>query len=169
MKAIVIYSSLTGNTKMVGEAIAAACPEGTACVSVKEAPASLADYDVAFIGFWVDRGTANKEAAELLKATDAPKVAVYATLGADPKSAHAKTSLESGCAMVKGEVVGSFICQGKIDPKLIEQMKKMFPAGHPHAMTPEREALHAEAAKHPDEKDLAEAAEFAKGVIKSLG
>ena len=49
MKAIVIYSSRTGNTKLVAEAMASALPAGTPCVSVKEVPADLASYDVVFM------------------------------------------------------------------------------------------------------------------------
>ena len=45
MKSIILYSSLTGNTKSVAEAMASVMPEGTPCVPVKDAPEKLADYD----------------------------------------------------------------------------------------------------------------------------
>ena len=61
MKSIVIYSSLTGNTKQVAEAITSVLPAGTPpCVSMKEVPSDLSSYDLVFAGFWVDKGTANK-------------------------------------------------------------------------------------------------------------
>ncbi len=41
MKSIVIYSSLTGNTKQVAEAITSVLPAGTPCVSMKELPSDL--------------------------------------------------------------------------------------------------------------------------------
>ena len=66
MRTIVVYSSLTGNTKKVGEAIASGLPVGTEAVSVKDVPADLADYDCVFVGFGVDRGTADKATADLL-------------------------------------------------------------------------------------------------------
>ena len=66
MKSIILYSSLTGNTKSVAEAMASVMPEGTPCVPVKDAPENLADYDTVFVGFWVDR-VANKEAAKLIE------------------------------------------------------------------------------------------------------
>ena len=62
MKSIVIYSSLTGNTKQVAESITSVLPVGTPCVSMKELPSDLSSYDLVFAGFWVDKGTANKEA-----------------------------------------------------------------------------------------------------------
>ena len=52
MSTIILYSSLTGNTKSVAEAMASVMPEGTPCVPVKEAPANLADYDTVFVGVW---------------------------------------------------------------------------------------------------------------------
>ena len=55
MKSIVIYSSLTGNTKQVAEAITSVLPTGTPCVSMKEVPSDLSSYDLVFAGFWVDK------------------------------------------------------------------------------------------------------------------
>jgi hypothetical protein len=63
-------------------------------------------------------------------------------------------------------VCGSWICQGRIDPRVIEAMQKMAPNVHP--MTPERRARIEEAAKHPDENDLASAREFIVRTIGSL-
>lgn len=170
MKSIVLYSTRTGNTKKVAEAIAGALPAGTPCLSVKEAPADLTAYDCVFLGFWVDRGTADKESQDILKQLTNANVAIFATLGADPKSEHAAQSLEHAAAFLPEgvHVAGTFICQGAVDPKLIEMMYAKFPAGHPHGRTPEREALHAEAAKHPDAADLENAAAFAVDVADRL-
>ena len=48
MKSIVIYSSLTGNTKQVAEAITSVLPAGTPCVSMKELPPDVSSYDLVF-------------------------------------------------------------------------------------------------------------------------
>ena len=79
MGTIILYSSLTGNTKSVAEAMASVMPEGTPCVPVKEAPANLGDYDTVFLGFWVDRGTANKEAAKLIETLTNKHIVFFAT------------------------------------------------------------------------------------------
>lgn len=44
-------------------------------------------------------------------------------------------------------------------------MYKKFPEGHPHGRSPERDARHAEAAKHPDEADLQRAFDFAADIL----
>ena len=90
-------------------------------------------------------------------------MAVYATLGAEPDSEHAKTSLQNGIDMLdsSNEVMGRFICQGKIDPKLLEAMKKMFGTKvskeNFHAVDEKRLERHRKASTHPDEQDLANA------------
>lgn len=55
-------------------------------------------------------------------------------LGANPASEHAHKCLISATELVPAhtEVVDSFICQGAVDPKLIEMMYKRFPADSPH-------------------------------------
>ena len=127
MSAIILYSSLTGNTKSVAEAMASVMPEGTPCMPVKEAPANLADYDTVFVGFWVDRGTANKEAAKLIETLNNKHVVFFATLGMYADSDHARESIEKASTLLpnKESLVDGFVCQGKIDPTVIEMMYKM--------------------------------------------
>ena len=170
MKSIVIYSSRTGNTKMVAEAIASALPEGTPCVTVKEVPADLASYDVVFMGFWADQGNADKAAQAVIKEITNEKVALFCTLGVPPVSPHAQETVEAAAKLLpNGQIpVGYFKCQGKVDPKVIEMMYKMFPEGHSHGKSAERDARHAQAASHPDENDLANAKAFASEVVKSI-
>ena len=111
----------------------------------------------------MDKGTADAKASKFLKSIRNSKVAVYATLGAEPDSEHAKTSLQNGIDMLDGsnEVMGRFICQGKIDPKLLEAMKKMFGTKvskeNFHAVDEKRLERHRKASTHPDEQDLANA------------
>ena len=121
MKSIVIYSSLTGNTKQVAEAITSVLPADTLCVSMKELPPDVSSYDLVFAGFWVDKGTANKEARDVLGILHNPHIALFATAGVPPQMAHAKESLinAANCLPDGIEPVGTFICQGKLDPKVI--------------------------------------------------
>lgn len=156
MKVLVVYSSLTGNTKMVAQAIAEEL-RGT-LAAVEEMP-DASGYDLTAVGFWVDKGTADAKSAAYLKTLIGRKVALFATLGADSASEHARQSLENAAALLDASnvVVGRFICRGKVDPKLIEKMAKLFPEGNPHGMNEERRARHQAASTHPDAQDLAAA------------
>ena len=65
MKSLVVYSSLTGNTKMVGEAIAEVLAPDCDIFKVEDNP-NYADYDLVVVGYWVDKGTADAKAANYL-------------------------------------------------------------------------------------------------------
>ena len=159
MKTLLVCSSRTGNTRKV--ATAAEEGFGVKCHPVEENPLPEG-YDLVVAGYWVDRGQPDAKMKKYLGTLTGQNVALFATLGAYPDSPHARDCLQAGRdALGNGCVcIDTFICQGRVDPKLVEQMKKMFPEGHPHAMTPERKARIDEAAKHPNETDLADARAF---------
>ena len=157
MKTLVVYSSKTGNTQKVARAIYDALPEPKEIFSAKEAP-DPSEYDFLALGFWVDKGTANAGSARYMATVKGKKVGLFGTLGAYPDSDHAKQCLEKAKALVQGnEILGEFLCQGKVDPTLIKMMETRMKDDPHHSITPERRARLEEAAKHPDEKDLADA------------
>jgi hypothetical protein len=161
---LVVYSSLSGNTKSVGEAIFKVLPEGSEIFSVEEAP-SAEGYEKVAIGYWVDKGTADAKAMEYLQKTTNAKVFVFATLGAYPDSDHARESLDRGAALLgEGcEVIGKFICQGRLSEAIMERIRQM-PKDAPHSASPEREARWKAASTHPDEADFA----AVQGAIKEI-
>ena len=157
MKSVVVYSSRTGNTQKVARAIYEALPEPKEIFSAKEAPDPSA-YDFLALGFWVDKGTANAGSARYMKSVTGKKIGLFGTLGAYPDSDHARQCMEKARQMVQdNEILGEFLCQGKVDPDLIKMMETKMKNDPHHSMTPERRARLEEAAKHPDEKDLADA------------
>lgn len=166
MKAAVVYSTLTGNTRRVAEAFCAGLGSGTELFDVKDAPDPAA-FDLVVMGFWVDRGHPDQKSMDFMRRVAGKKVFSLFTLGAKPKTAHAfKCAYTSALYWGEGcEQIGSWHCQGAIDPKLIEQMRRMpkMP-GNPHAATPETEARWAAAASHPDAEDLEAAKEAARAV-----
>lgn len=167
MKTIVLYSSRTGNTKKIAMAIKEVLPAGTECLSVDAKPENLDAYDSVFLGFWVDRGSADGATQDVLQSLTCPKIALFATLGADPDSDHGRKSMENAMKLVPPHIAvsGTFICQGAVDPRVIEMMYKRFPAGHPHGPSKERNALHERASSHPDDTDCQNAQAFARKMI----
>lgn len=160
MKTLVTYSTLTGNTKKVAEAIFEAVSGEKEIMDIKSVT-DTGSYDKIMVGYWVDKGDANEEAKQFMASLKDKKVGTFGTLGAYPDSEHAKKCVEKISDALKennNTVVAEFICQGAIDPKIIETMRKMGENG-PHAPTPEREARWAEAAKHPNEADFTAAKE----------
>ena len=153
MKALVVYSSKTGNTKKVAEAIHGVFQQGTDLYRVEDAP-SPDNYDLIALGFWVDKGLPDAEALRYLNKIKGKHVGLFMTLGAYPDSDHAHQSMQKAEHLLEGNtILGTFICQGKVADSLVRQMAGLS-GKSPHAMTPERTARLLEAAKHPDQKDL---------------
>lgn len=167
MKMLVVYSSKTGNTKMIAEAVHSAMPEGTEISSVHEAP-DPEGYDFIALGFWVDKGEPDSAMGKYMERVRGTSVGLFGTLGAWPDSDHARESMQKAVERVEGnKVMGTFICQGKVDPRLLAAMAKM--TDNPHPMTEERRARIEEAAKHPDEKDCANARNVFSGIMNEMG
>ncbi len=169
MKVLVVYSSKTGNTKKVAEAIAGAV-QGSTILPVEAGP-SAEGFDLVAVGYWVDKGMPDAKCRTWLEKVRGCRIALFGTLGAWPDSEHAKECMRRAAEYVTSpergnSLCGSWICQGRIDPYVIEIMQKMAPDVHP--MTPERKARIDEAAKHPDDKDLASAKNFILQTIGSL-
>jgi flavodoxin len=169
MKNLIVYSSKTGNTKKIAEAIKSHSPDDTDFFSVARAP-SPDNYDIIALGFWVDKGMPDEFAAAYMKKIRGMKVGLFMTLGAYPDSEHAKKSMEKAVAVLEANdnlVLAKFICQGKVDPELIEKMRKMTETNpdHPHKMDDKRKVRLAEAAKHPNEDDCKRAAEIFQKVF----
>lgn len=149
MKTLVVYSSRTGNTRKIAEAVFEVLPEPKDIFSVETAPPPDPSDFIA-MGFWVNRGTADEKAQEYMKKIRGKKVGIFATLGAYPNSNHAREVLSSVRELLNGnDLLGEFICQGKIDPDILDKM----PKDGVHAMTSERMVRIEEAKKHPNETD----------------
>lgn len=166
MKSMVVYSSRTGNTKKVAEALYKALPEPKDLFNVDDNPDST-HYDLIVTGYWVDKGTADAKAREFFKTLNNKQVAIFGTLGAYPDSDHANSCRENvKDLLADNTILGDFICQGKVDPDLIKLMETKMKDDPHHSVTPERKKRHKEAAKHPDEKDFENAVAFIDEVIK---
>ena len=65
----------------------------------------------------VDKGTANAGSARYMETVKNKKIGLFGTLGAYPDSDHAKQCMKKARALVQGnEILGEFLCQGKVDP-----------------------------------------------------
>lgn len=168
MNIAVVYSSVTGNTEKVAEAIKNAVAASGENVTYFGKPQSGIEADVYFIGSWTDKGTCSAETAEMLKETNGKKIAYFGTAGFggeqsyfDALSSRALSLLPEG-----NKVLGSFFCQGKMPMSVRERYVKMITA-HPDDKKLQVSLDNFDAAlTHPDEDDLKKAAEWAKNILK---
>jgi len=167
MKTLIAYSSRTGNTKKVGDAILKAFPQGE-IKDIKDV--DNLDYDLIVVGTWIDKGTADTKALKFIETIENKRVAYFFTLGAYPDSKHATDCIGAIDKLFTdrgNEIFGRFHCQGAIDSKLTAWMSTL-PAEHPHSPNPERLKRWEDASKHPDEEDLQSAYRAFKEVAAEL-
>lgn len=168
MKSLVLWSSRTGNTKAVAEAIYEALPGEKEIMEEGRQGKDLSSYDLIFVGFWGYRRGADPVAQQTLSSLENQKVAIFATAGTYPDSEPAKMYLDNAAKLLpeSSTCVGTFICQGRVHSF---HMKKMngLDKETAHEMTPERLARLEEAEKHPNQSDFEKAAEWARKIVDS--
>lgn len=160
MNILVLYSSLTGNTKLLAEVVKKTIEELKYEVEILQISENdmlknkINKSDVIAIGYWNDRCSANKDVLELSKSIKDKKIILFGTQGALPDSEHGKKCIENVEDIFKDNtILGSFLCQGKINPSITERFRSL-PKDNPHYLSDERLARHTEALKHPNEDDF---------------
>ncbi|MBE6441220.1 MAG: flavodoxin [Desulfovibrio desulfuricans] len=149
MNCCIVYSSCTGNTRAVAEALA----RGTdvPCFPVRHAP-NPQGYDVLALGFWVRKGLPDERSRRYMARVREKRVFVFGTLGAWPDSEHARRCMAAARALLEANgntVLGGFLCQGRVNPRVVAATQRKGT----HTPSEERLARLREAARHPNAKD----------------
>lgn len=159
MKSLIVVSSQSGNTKKVGEAMAAVLPGEKELVAVDAAPDNLDGVDLVAVGFWLMGGKPDPKSSEFMAKLAGKKVFLFATHGAAKGSAHANAAMEHAVQLAAGaRVVGTFSCQGEVQAKVIEKASAKVP---PPVWLADAES----AAGHPDAADIAAAQEAVRACL----
>ena len=92
MTCAIVYSSRTGNTKRLAEAIEASLqPQGCLYVGPPDEAALAADR--LYIGFWTDKGTCDTDVADFLSQVSGKEVSCSAPLALEASRHTLKASL----------------------------------------------------------------------------
>jgi flavodoxin len=147
MKTLVVYSSKSGNTKKLAEAIWEGLGEEKEINSMEDAP-DPSGFDLICVGFWLMAGKPDPKAQEFLSRLSTQKLFLFATHGASAASPHARNAMAEAKRMAPdADIIGSFNCQGEVNPAVLEKA-----GAKPE---PPIWLADAPAAKgHPDEADL---------------
>ena len=169
MKILIACSSRTGNTRRLAEGIAAELSGFEVELANSAQLETIPEAGAYLVGYWADRGHADEVSEALLRRLSGKRVGLFGTLGAYPYGKHARQiaaaaeeAIPSDCALI-----GSFLCQGPVDPALLEQFKSL-PAGHPHAPSAAASERHAVAARHPNSLDAQYAAALFRERLEEL-
>lgn len=161
MTCLVLYSSVTGNTKKLAEAIYEQLDGQKAIHTIKE-PVNFADYDLLLLGYWVKKGGCDKLTKKIWENIHGKKIMLFGTMGTDVNS-------EAGKALMKrieealpkdNTIVGHFACQGEMSLETKKQYRRK--------LTLEPKKVHLKplldnfnnCLNHPDKIDLLEAKRF---------
>ena len=151
MKYAIVYSSKTGNTKMLADVIRQTLDEkdiiyfGEPCKQALEA-------DQIYVGFWTDKGRCNDEIADFLKTLDNKNIFLYGTAGFGQDSAYFEKIIEKTQKYMNdtNTVIDTYMCQGKMPMSVRDRYEKM-----PHIPNIKKLIENFDQAlSHPDAQDL---------------
>ena len=150
MKSLIVYSTQTDNTRKLAHTIHESLPGDKEISLVGDAPDPEA-YDFVAVGFWLMAGKPDPKAAAYLEGLkDEQQVFLFATHGAAKGSAHARQAMQTARELAAGaSVVGTYSCQGEVNPKILEKVKSK---PQPPVWLDDT----ATAVGHPDAGDLSE-------------
>jgi flavodoxin len=158
-KVLVAYTTWTGNTEKVAQAIFDAL-DGDKTLKKLDEIQALDEYEMIFTGFPVHSHSVPFKAEEFIKKIPAgKKVALFSTHGSLTGSRLSREALEHAAILASNsKVLGTFSCRGKVSLQAMEVLSK----------SPEHKAwveMAASAQTHPDENDLEDARAFAKWIM----
>ena len=151
----IIFSSPTGNTRLLADAIRDALPEEN-CNYFGVSENADTQSDILFIGFWTDKGIADKATLDLLEKLKNKRIFLFGTAGFGGDEEYFKEILANTKKSISGSniTVGEYMCQGKM-PMSVRQRYEGMKKQPIHL--PNLDALienFDNALSHPDADDL---------------
>ena len=151
----IIFSSPTGNTRLLADTIRDALPEEN-CNYFGVSENADTHSAILFIGFWTDQGTADKATLDLLETLKNKRIFLFGTAGFGGDEEYFKKILANTKKSISGSniTVGEYMCQGKMPQTVRERYIKMKSLPNP---APNLDMLienFDRALSHPDENDL---------------
>lgn len=148
----IIYSSKTGNTRLLAETLRDTLPTGD-CLYFGEPGDEALRAERIYVGFWTDKGTCDADTAAFLARVTTQEVFLFGTAGFggapeyfDKILSAARQNLPDGVT-----VCGSYMCQGKMPMAVRARYEQMEDSPRRQMMIENFDA----ALSHPDTADLA--------------
>lgn len=124
MKSLVVYSSQTGNTRKLADAVFEALPDEKALYPIDEAP-DPSGYGFIAVGFWFMAGKPDPKSSEYLGRIGEKPLFLFATHGAGAGSDHAIHGMASAKSIASdSDIRGTYSCQGEVSPNILEKASK---------------------------------------------
>lgn len=155
MSYAIVFSSKTGNTRLLADTLRASLPQNECTYFGAPAPEAL-EAETLYIGFWTDKGHADDTLTAFLQTLKGKQVFLFGTAGFGGSAPYFEKILAATRKALDGSntVIGSFMCQGKM-PVSVRQRYEAMKAKPLHI--PNLDALienFDKALSHPDAADL---------------
>ena len=126
MSYAIVFSSKTGNTKLLADTLHACLPQENCCYFGTPDPAAL-EADELYVGFWTDKGTADEATTTLLKSLRNKKIFLFGTAGFGGSEEYYQKVLHNVRENIdpSNQIVGEYMCQGKMPMTMRERYVKM--------------------------------------------
>ena len=115
MNIAIIYSSITGNTRIIAETIKESLQKEN-IVYFGNPTEDLPEADIYIIGSWTDKGNPTDEIINVLKKIKSKKIAYFGTAGFGGSEEYFKKLFERVKINIdsSNKILGYFYCQGKM-------------------------------------------------------
>ena len=122
----IVFSSLTGNTKLLADAIHEALPKEE-CEYFGVGKAEELRSEVIYVGFWTDKGKADESSSDFLKQLRGKQVFLFGTAGFGGSEEYFNKILKAVQKDLHSSntVIGSFMCQGKMPMSVRQRYENM--------------------------------------------
>ena len=156
MNYAIVYSSRTGNTKLLAEAIRETLPVKDCVYFGTPSPKALS-ADRIYVGFWTDKGCCDADTAAFLEAVTDQQIFLFGTAGFGISEEYFDRILKQAGRYLHGDPkqIGSFMCQGRMPLSVRKHYETMQDAPGKAPNISQLIKNFDQALSHPDGNDLA--------------
>lgn len=147
----IVYSSKTGNTRLLSETLRDTLPVGD-CLYFGTPSDEALRAERIYVGFWTDKGTCDADTAAFLARVTTQQIFLFGTAGFGGAPEYFDKILSAARQNLpdSATVCGSYMCQGKMPTAVRTRYEAMEDSPRRQAMLDNFDA----ALSHPDAADL---------------
>ena len=127
MSYAIVFSSKTGNTRLLADTLRASLPQNECTYFGAPAPEAL-EAETLYIGFWTDKGHADDTLTAFLQTLKGKRVFLFGTAGFGGSAEYFEQILAAVQKSLdeSNTVIGTYMCQGKMPMTVRQQYEKML-------------------------------------------
>lgn len=164
MRYAIVYESKTGNTKQLADVIPTVLGEA-GCLYIG-APKNHIEVDVLFVGAWIDKGVFAESIIAYLQQLHHQRLVFFGTAGFGQSKEYFDAIIHRSLQQLPqdNEVLGSFLCQGKMEMRVKARYQSMLEKDPQNRKFQNLLENFDQALAHPSQEDLDNFKTFLKGL-----